>query len=72
METLQKIALVFTIFGGITLGLIGIFDWNLVEAIFSNMKNIVRIIYGIIGVCALINIKTLFIDFRENKNTTRY
>lgn len=33
METLQKIALVFTIIGAIVWGLIGLFDFNLVEFI---------------------------------------
>lgn len=71
METLQKIALFFTIIGGITWGLIGFFDWNLVEAIFGNWPTLERIIYGIVGICALINIRTMFIDFREDNNTNR-
>ena len=71
MEILQKIALVFTVIGGLAWGLIGFFDWNLVETIFKSMPSLIRIIYGIIGISAIINIRTLFLDFRESKNINR-
>lgn len=60
METLQKIALVFTIVGAINWGLIGIFDLNLVDFLFQDMDIIKRIIYIIIAICGLINIGLLF------------
>ena len=59
METLQKICLIFTIIGAINWGLIGIFDFNLVEAIFGS-DILARIIYSIIGITGLINIGILF------------
>lgn len=60
METLQKVALVFTIIGGIIWGIIGLFNFNPLEAIFSNILIIPRIIYIIVGICSLINIGLLF------------
>lgn len=60
METLQKVALIFTIIGGILWGIIGLFNYNPLEALFSNMLIIPRIIYIIVGICALINIGLLF------------
>ena len=60
METLQKIALVFTIIGALVWGMIGLFDFNLVETLFGNVYIIARIIYIIVGVCGLINIGLLF------------
>lgn len=60
METLQKIALIFTIIGGIVWGLVGLFDFNLVDYIFGSIPIIVKIIYIIVGICALINIGLLF------------
>lgn len=60
METLQKVALVFTIIGGILWGIIGLFNVNPLESLFSNMLIIPRIIYIIVGICALINIGLLF------------
>ena len=66
MATLQKIALVFTIIGAINWGLIGLFDFNLVSAIFGDMTALARIIYSIVGICGLINIGILFMDLHED------
>ena len=61
METLQKVALVFTIIGAIVWGLIGIFDFNLVAFIFDDLSTVVsRIIYSLVGVAGLITISALF------------
>ena len=59
METLQKICLVFTIIGAIVWGLIGFFNFNLVEWIFGD-SILSNIIYIIVGICGLINIGILF------------
>ena len=59
METLQQICLVFTIIGALNWGLIGIFDFNLVEAIFGT-DMLARVIYSIVGITGLINIGLLF------------
>lgn len=60
METIQKIALVFTLIGAINWGLIGLFDLDLVAVIFGEMTMLARIIYGLVGICGLINIGILF------------
>ena len=60
METLQKIALIFTIIGAINWGLVGFFDFNLVASLFKDASVISRIIYSIVGVCGIINIFLLF------------
>ncbi len=60
METIQKIALVFTIIGAIVWLLIGLFDFNLVATIVGDMDIIARIIYIVVGICGLINIGLLF------------
>ena len=59
METLQKIALVFTIIGAIVWGLIGLFDFNLVEVIFGDDIALYRVVYTIVGICGLFNIGLL-------------
>lgn len=61
MKMLEKIALVFTIIGAINWGLIGLFDFNLVETIFQN-DMLENLIYAIVGICGLINIGILFMD----------
>ena len=65
MQTLQKIALVVTIIGAINWGLIGIFDFNLVEAIFGTASVLSRIIYTLVGITGLINIGLLFTDYHD-------
>lgn len=65
MATLQKIALVITIIGAINWGLIGIFDFNLVAKLFGSMEMLEKIIYAIVGICGVINIGILFMNFEE-------
>ena len=71
MKIIDKIALVLVIIGAINWGLIGIFDFNLVEMIFGNMTIIARIIYALVGISGLWAIKLLFDNdqekFRNNK-----
>lgn len=67
MNVLEKIALVFTIIGGINWGLVGIFDFNLVEAIFGVGNVVTRIIYIVVAVSSLINILLLFMPLDENR-----
>ncbi|MDD4376218.1 MAG: DUF378 domain-containing protein [Clostridia bacterium] len=62
MTILQKICLSITIIGGITWGLIGLLDFNLVEAIFSAESVIPRVIYSLVGLTSLINIGILLMD----------
>lgn len=62
MITLQKVCLVFTIIGAIVWGLIGLFDFNLVEFIFGEASILSRIIYIIVGISGLINIGLLVHD----------
>jgi hypothetical protein len=66
MQIFQKIALVVTIIGAINWGLIGLFDFNLVNAIFGNMEFLEKAIYVIVGITGLINIGLLFMDLHED------
>ncbi len=63
MQTLQKIALILVIIGAINWGLVGLFQFDLVAALFGDAENIIaRIIYVLIGICGIINIGILFND----------
>ncbi len=59
METVQKTALVLTIIGAVNWGSIGLFDFNLVEAIFGT-KVLTQVIYVLVGLAGLLNIGALF------------
>ncbi len=65
METLQKSALVITVIGAINWGLIGLFDFNLVEMIFGHMTILSRIIYTLVGLCGIINLGILFYHLED-------
>jgi len=60
MKIVDKIALALIIIGAINWGLIGIFNFNLVAAIFGDMTFLSRIIYGLVGLSGLWGIKLLF------------
>ena len=59
MKVIDNIALVLIIIGAINWGLVGLFNFNLVDTIFGTMSVISRIIYILVGICGLIGIKTL-------------
>lgn len=65
MNTLYKIALIFTIIGAINWGLIGLFAFNLVEMIFGTNTFLTTLIYIIVGISGIINIMLLFIDLDQ-------
>ncbi len=47
------IALVIVIIGAINWGLIGFFRFDLVAFLFGNMSWLSRIVYALVGLCAL-------------------
>ncbi len=60
MDKLFKIATVLLIVGGINWGLIGLFNFNLVDAIFGGgsreeTSNISRVVYALVGLSALLS-----------------
>ena len=60
MRTLQIIALTITIIGALNWGLIGLFDFDLVATIFGGTDALLsKIVYILVGISGLINIKTL-------------
>ena len=61
-KCLDCTALTLTIIGAINWGLVGIFNFNLVDTIFGNMTVITRIIYALVGISGLWGIKLLFDD----------
>jgi hypothetical protein len=50
---LDWLALILLVIGGLNWGLVGIFDFNLVEAIFGDMTTIARVIYAVVGLSAI-------------------
>lgn len=53
MKYLGATALILVIIGGINWGLVGFFDYNLVDGIFGAGSVLARIIYAVVGLAAL-------------------
>ena len=62
MHTLQKVCLVLLIIGAVNWGLIGLFDFNLVETLFGVDNVITKIVYALVGIAGIIDISLLFED----------
>ncbi len=67
MNILLKITLVLSIIGSLNWGLVGLFDFNLVEYLFGSGKLLTRIIYTIIMAAGIINIAILAKNLDEIK-----
>ena len=56
LNALDWIALVVLIIGGLNWGLVGLFNFDLVAAIFGPMQTASRVVYVIVGLAALYTI----------------
>jgi len=63
MQTLQKVALALIIIGAINWGLVGLFEFNLVETLFGTDNVITKIVYVLVGISGIIDISLLFNDY---------
>ena len=52
MKALNPIALILIIVGGLNWGLVGLFKFDLVAAIFGDMSVLSRIVYVLVGIAA--------------------
>lgn len=59
MEALMVIALILVIIGAINWGLIGLFNFNLVSAIFGDRSAVSKVIYSLVGIAGLYTIYVL-------------
>ena len=62
MKVIDKSALLLIIIGAINWGLIALFEFDLVVALFGEMSVISRIVYGLVGISGLWGIRLLFTD----------
>lgn len=61
MNVIDKIALALVVIGGINWGSVGLFQYDLVGALFGGMSGMIsRIIFTLVGISALWCISLLF------------
>jgi len=65
MQTVQKIALGLTIIGALNWGLVGLFNFNIVEAIFGVDSLFTKVVYTFVGLAGIINIGLLLMPFEK-------
>ncbi|MDR4949192.1 DUF378 domain-containing protein [Neobacillus cucumis] len=71
MRTLSRIALVLVIIGAINWGLIGLFQFDLVAALFGGQDSALsRIIYSLVGLSGLVCIPLLFARIGDTQANT--
>lgn len=70
MKSLDITALILLVIGGLNWGLIGFFDYNLVDSLFGSSSVISRIIYALVGLAALWAIASLVPKYSDSHNQT--
>lgn len=58
MNALDWIAMVLLIVGGLNWGLVGLFQYDLVAALFGTNMPFTRVVYAVVGLAALYSIYT--------------
>ena len=53
MKTLKIISIILVIVGGLNWGLVGLFNFDLVAAIFGDMSSLSIIVYTLVGLAAI-------------------
>ena len=53
VRTIDKMVFFLLLLGGLNWGLVGVFSWDLIGAIFGYMSAVTRIIFVLIGLAAV-------------------
>ena len=62
MKAAKIICLILVLIGGLNWGLVGFFDYNLVDMIFGVGSIMARTVYGIVGVASILLIISMIIN----------
>lgn len=60
MKALNCVVMILLIIGGLNWGSMGLFDVNFITAIFGSWPILVKIIYIVVGICAIYGIYMLW------------
>lgn len=66
MGALNKVATALVVIGGLNWGLVGAFDYNLVDSLFGAGSALSRVIYVLVGLAALVVLADLVRSNRVN------
>lgn len=60
LNTMDIIGYVLVVIGGLNWGLVGLFEYNLVDSIFGAGSLMARVVYSLVGLAAVYMIFTFF------------
>jgi uncharacterized protein len=72
VRAINLVTLLLVIVGGLNWGLVGLFDFNLVAAIFGEMSPLSRIVYVLVGASALWRIMPLLKGFSSDETCAQH
>lgn len=67
LNPIEKVAYILLMVGGLNWGLIGFFEYNLVDEIFGAGSGVSRVIYAVVGVAALYVIYSMAVMIANKK-----
>lgn len=67
MKAVNTVALLLIIIGGLNWGLVGAFDFNLVDSLFGEGSTLSQIVYILVGVAALYQLFVLIMDLMNKE-----
>ena len=67
MRLINSVTLLLLIVGGLNWGLVGLFDFDLVAALFGEMSALSRIVYALVGASALYQLIPFFRGSENNR-----
>jgi uncharacterized membrane protein YuzA (DUF378 family) len=67
MKPLNLLTLILVIIGGLNWGLVGLFNWDLVAALFGTGSVLARIVYILVGVSAIWQLVPLYTTFSDDE-----
>ena len=67
MRAINLVTLLLVIVGGLNWALVGLFNFNLVSALFGDMSALSRIVYVLVGISAVWQIMPLLRGFSDGE-----
>lgn len=67
---MDAVALILIVIGGLNWGLVGLFDFNLVDSLFGEGSVLARAVYVIVGVAAIYALISFLAKMSANETAT--
>jgi len=72
MRAINLVTLLLVIVGGLNWGLVGLFNFNLVSALFGDMSALSRIVYVLVGISAVWQLMPLLRGFSDGETHAQH